>query len=271
MATKLACPECAASLAIPDALVGKTIRCKKCGATFKAEMPLDSDEDSESLRREREPNNARRSRPIDDEVVRPRRRNDDEEEYEQVGANRPRKASSQTRPRGKKKRPSNSGTPLVLTLIVAVVLLVVVGGGMAYLFGAFDSTKEKSTPTANNNSDVKATRPGSVVKEEVIEEITIQQITVKNEDGGGSPGFAVTYRWKNGRVPPGIFFEVMSIPGGQTRERPFEHSGLAEGLIQYEQVSNRGRGDFDFWIGKRRSATLALVRISNVIHITVKK
>jgi len=66
----------------------------------------------------------------------------------------------------------------------------------------------------------------------------------------------------------------MSIPNGQKRERPFEHGGLAEGLIQYEQVGKRGRTDFDFWIAKRKPAQdprAGLVRISNVIHIAVKK
>jgi predicted Zn finger-like uncharacterized protein len=47
MAVKLTCPECEAPLTVPDSFLGKTLRCKHCGETFKAKAPRELEDDDE--------------------------------------------------------------------------------------------------------------------------------------------------------------------------------------------------------------------------------
>jgi hypothetical protein len=110
MATSLTCPECAATLSVPETFLGKTLRCKHCGETFKAKAPKRPVEEDD------EPRPAKK-RPRDD---------DDD--------NRPRKVGKK-----KRKQKPKSQTPLILGLIGGVVVLAGVGIGIAYFAGAFDS------------------------------------------------------------------------------------------------------------------------------------
>jgi predicted Zn finger-like uncharacterized protein len=116
MATSLTCPECDATLKVPDSAIGKTVRCKKCGETFKAKASRDRDDEDEPA-----PKAKPSKRPV---------RDDDEDDQ------RPRRATGKKK---KRKAKPKSPLPLVVGIAGGAVVLVAVGLGIAYFAGAFDS------------------------------------------------------------------------------------------------------------------------------------
>jgi flagellar basal body-associated protein FliL len=116
MPITLTCPNCDARLSVPDTVLGKKIRCKKCDEPFVA----------------------KRSSRLDDEDDRPRkpavRRRDDDE----------------PRPRGKRMGKSSKkqgGVPILVTLIV-IGAVVLIGGGIAAYFLFIKEDKPADTPVA---------------------------------------------------------------------------------------------------------------------------
>jgi predicted Zn finger-like uncharacterized protein len=61
MPEQIRCPECDATLRVPDSLLGKTVKCPKCQTTFTAE--LGEPEEREEIVRELPPAAAARHRP----------------------------------------------------------------------------------------------------------------------------------------------------------------------------------------------------------------
>ena len=116
MSFLITCPECEAELKVPDALTGKTVRCKKCGDTFKAKA-RSRDDDEPALRTA----GGRRS---------PQLRDDDSD---RLGKSI-----------GKKRRKSKSASslPLILGLAGGLVVLAGMGIGVAYFAGAFNGKSE---------------------------------------------------------------------------------------------------------------------------------
>jgi predicted Zn finger-like uncharacterized protein len=65
MPEQIRCPECDATLRVPDSLVGKAVKCPKCQTTFTAE--LEAPEERERIVREPARSSARRQRPPQEE------------------------------------------------------------------------------------------------------------------------------------------------------------------------------------------------------------
>jgi S1-C subfamily serine protease len=147
MAFAIRCPGCESSFNVAENLIGKRIKCNKCGemvtvaapAAAKAAAPakptraavLDDDDDDLNIHRPAKP--ARR-RDDDDEPVRARtakRRDEDSDEFD-----RPRK--------GAKADAGKSKTPL---LIGSLAALLVLGGGAGAYFAFFNKKDTAQTTT----------------------------------------------------------------------------------------------------------------------------
>jgi len=146
MAFAIRCPGCESSFNVAENLIGKRIKCNKCGelvtvaapAAAKAAAPakparaavLDDDDDLNIHR----PSKPARRRDDDDEPVRARtakRRDEDDDEFD-----RPRK--------GAKADAGKSKAPL---LIGSLVALLVLGGGAGAYFAFFNKKDTAQTTT----------------------------------------------------------------------------------------------------------------------------
>src|SRR5437867_738819 len=90
MSASFTCPDCGKHFTAPDGVLGKSVRCKACGASFVAEpeggfpdveiapvqtvLPADPDDEPPRRRRRDEDDELRRRRRDDDDDDRPRRR-----------------------------------------------------------------------------------------------------------------------------------------------------------------------------------------------------
>jgi predicted Zn finger-like uncharacterized protein len=236
MAVKLTCPDCDAALTVAESSLGKTLRCKYCGETFKATGPKRPAEEEEE------------SRPA---KKRPRAAEDDD-------GGRPRKV----RKKGRKPRPK-SALPLVLGLAGGLVVLVGVGIGVAYFAGAFGSGKGGNKDMAGGAGSDSAT-PGKLKFGSPPPQVgTEARIQLQASERGGKP-FGPTIQFEILRNPdPGFEYVLVSIePNGQLDVEPLfdERTGT------HSFIPAPAR--FQVWIGKRKSDGDMLdpgQRVSNVI------
>ena len=130
MALSIVCPGCDADYSVPENLLGKAIRCKKCGETIdvkarpKARVSRDDDADR-----------PRKSAP--------RRRDDDEDDYEST--------------------PNKKGVSPVLIGGLAALLLGAGAAGAYFLFS--ESKPEEPQPIAKRDPDKKFVPEGTPVEE----------------------------------------------------------------------------------------------------------
>ncbi len=117
MALAIVCPGCDADYSVPENLIGKAIRCKKCGETIDVKA--------------RPKAKARVTRDDDDDYDRPRkavrRRDEDDDDYEDS--------------------PKKKGTSPVLIALAAILLL---GGAAAGSYFAFGGGTDEPQPIAQN-------------------------------------------------------------------------------------------------------------------------
>jgi predicted Zn finger-like uncharacterized protein len=122
MPEQIRCPECDATLRVPDSLVGKAVKCPKCQTTFTAE--LEAPEERERIVREPARSSARRQRPAQEEE-------DEEEELppeeEEEDEDRPRRRK---RRRGRGRRLAEAEASLsgpAIALMIVGSLDIVLG------------------------------------------------------------------------------------------------------------------------------------------------
>jgi transcription initiation factor TFIIIB Brf1 subunit/transcription initiation factor TFIIB len=152
MPTTITCPECDARMVVPDNVLGKKIRCKKCDAVVKTKAPVEADDDEPrpkktSNRQSPKGDDERRAkrRPDDDEPRRRPARNDDDDDEEE-----------DERPARKSKKKKKKSNP-VLYFVGLFLALIFAGGAIAFAFGAFDKPKGDKNRTVEENTinDVK--------------------------------------------------------------------------------------------------------------------
>jgi hypothetical protein len=81
--------------------------------------------------------------------------------------------------------------------------------------------------------------------------------------------WSINYRWLSGAVPPGEYYLIQRISGGQVSVRFYVD--LAEGTKMYEEHP-KTRKDFDVWIAKKAGGPKdGFIRVSNIIHIDRNK
>lgn len=117
MPVRVSCSACPSVLLIPESLLGKSVQCAKCGATFRAPPP-DEPEVVEPI-------------PDEPREAAPRRRREREEPRRREDAPR-RRDRDEDEPRRPSRRQKPTGLPLGwLVGGAAALLLLVVGGGIA--------------------------------------------------------------------------------------------------------------------------------------------
>ena len=126
MSVQLTCPECRAKLTVSESLLGKTLRCKSCGETFKARARAESaDDEADRPRRRRQsededkPRPSRRAEAASEPPRRASRRAEDDEDDEEEVDERP------ARKAGKKRKAKRSSALYIVG--VAVAFLVAAG------------------------------------------------------------------------------------------------------------------------------------------------
>jgi S1-C subfamily serine protease len=164
MALSITCSGCDAVYPVGENLIGKTIRCKKCGEMMpvtapsksKASIALDEDEAPrrpssrrEEAREDEAPKARSRRRDEDEDnededeapKARSRRRDEDEDDED----DRPRRGRGRDADQPKSKKPLLIGSILALVLIAG-------GVGAAAMLGAFDGDEDDDNPpvAANN-------------------------------------------------------------------------------------------------------------------------
>ena len=272
MPITITCPECQSSAEAPDEAAGKRVRCQSCNAKFVAEASAMPKSDSAESRpatwqkprvardedekpdRKQEPR-AIPKRPTSDDAERLTRRPTREDEDEE----RPRPRAERSRPRKRAKRQQDASTRVTLLALGVAVLIVGTAAGFAYFLGAFDSSKGKEG-LADVGKPVQAgpQRP----EDPIVEEIHLIPVVTLD-------GFGYLYDFKGGAVTPGVFVEIRSIPGGQSKETPLTFA-MVKGMFTYVAASQRGAKQFDVWIAKRfrgQDVRADPVRVSNIIRV----
>jgi predicted Zn finger-like uncharacterized protein len=165
MTVKLICPECDAKLSVSDALIGKKVRCKKCGLAFTAKVSDTGHSEKAGVR----------GRTIEDE-----------ESEEPLAASKQRTPKKSGARRNKTQKRSKR---LVIAVVVvgALVSLAALGGAVAYIVDGLYSSDIKATDTREGKQK-QAEAPK--VEDPVVEEITI------SEDFLEPVGKTLTYAFK---------------------------------------------------------------------------
>jgi hypothetical protein len=148
-------------MAVPDNLLGKKIRCKKCDAVVKTKAPVDDDDDEPRAKKSsgRQPpkskgDDERRARRDDDEAPRRRRARDDEDEDEDD-------EEENERPVRKSKKKKKKSNP-ILYYIGLFVALIFAGGAIAFAMGAFNKPKSNTNRTVEEN-EINAVKDGKAI------------------------------------------------------------------------------------------------------------
>jgi predicted Zn finger-like uncharacterized protein len=118
MPEQIRCPECNATLRVPDSLLGKAVKCPKCQTMFTAEM--EEPEGRERIVREPARSEARRQRPA------LRQEEDEEEELPPEE-----EEEDEDRPRRRRRRRRSSGAAASAVAGPAIALMVVSGLSIA--------------------------------------------------------------------------------------------------------------------------------------------
>src|SRR5581483_5743396 len=121
MPEQIRCPECDATLRVPDNLIGKAVKCPKCQTTFTAE--LDAPEERERIVREPTRPEARRQRPA------LRQQEDEEEELP------PEEEEDEDRPRRRRRRRSSAAAKSAVT---GPAISLIVAGSLGMLVALVD-------------------------------------------------------------------------------------------------------------------------------------
>ena len=238
----MTCPECDAQMAVPDAIAGKTIRCKACGETFKANPPATKSGPSARPRDDDEPR-SRRSRPRDDKDDPPRRRDDNE---------RPRSGRRRQGDDDETRRPGRPGRgrrPRVLGLVGLFVLLTA-GGVAAYLIFFRSSPTDYTDPdgmyTARfpDTPEYKAT--GDPVRR--IERVATAkagglEYTINVLGPVGSAKKLPGPELRDHLLKEWAFITAQNSGGESISEEPVDHQGL-RGLDAILRYQSQGRAMF---------------------------
>jgi hypothetical protein len=147
----LSCPSCGGKVRVPDTLAGRSVRCPRCQATFRAQAPDDVVDDVEVVEETPAPRRRRPAPPPEDEHEdrpRPRRQPRDEEYEEEFDDYRPRRASR----REIRDRVQGPATALLVSGWIGVALCVVSAVYFVVVFGiAFSKLGELQRQGARVN------------------------------------------------------------------------------------------------------------------------
>jgi hypothetical protein len=164
MPVTVACPNCDARLDAPDDIVGKKVKCRKCGEKFRAYHVEKVGEDDRATRRadkSESKSDPQPAAPDEDEDERPsrragkasRRREEDDEADRDEDEERPRRRSvdedgEEDEPRERKKKgkkKKKAGLPVALLILIGVVVLLLIAGVGIYFSSSSDNPDNSAT------------------------------------------------------------------------------------------------------------------------------
>lgn len=251
MPVKVVCPECAVRLTVPDAVVGKKIKCKKCGAVFPALEAAEEAPEAPAKPRGR-PGAAPAPPAPTRKPAKPKPPADDEDDEEDE---RPVKKKAAGK-KGKKKK-SNTG---LLIALLGVGLVVLLGGGAAtaYLLGVFDSDDQK--PATSTAPAGPGGAPASSVNVVVgAEEASVRLVNATNA------GMRLEITWLPGKNPELLDDIVFMTDGGQFLQSHVLDYLFKDGNQVDIPIKVEPGKTVHCWIGRHKDEKLLnFTRISNV-------
>jgi predicted Zn finger-like uncharacterized protein len=273
MSVQLRCPECRTQLTVPESLLGKTLRCKSCGETFKAKAPSGSagsnrsrderaDEEADRPRRRQQPPPEERPRPDrrPEPSARPPRpaSRRDEEEAEEADERPTRKAGKKRR---KKKSPVLYIVGVLIALLIAAGAVVVVVRSRTDLDDLAEQEREAAKPAG----------PRAIKQEDLSEHIrlTFVQYGILQDD---RPAAILRAEF----LSPQRFYDNYTIvteeDDGKGMRRHLDPGSIKDGKAEVtaaprDPASRTIR--LRVWIAKQKPGGKAdeLVRVSNVVRV----
>lgn len=156
MPEQVRCPECNATLRVPDTLLGKNVKCPKCATTFVAEM--EEPVEPEGIVREprRSPSRSRVPDDVEDEELPP-----DEEDEEE---DRPRRRKRRRRRISAEAESAVSGPAISLIVLGSLDLVLIALGVVLRMLGVGLLVAGGAAGRANAaNADVMANMIGGII------------------------------------------------------------------------------------------------------------
>jgi predicted Zn finger-like uncharacterized protein len=262
MAVEVKCPACRAILAVPEAALGKKLRCKKCGDVFRSEPPAAAEPRDD----EDEPKSRKRAEPDEDDD-RPARRSarsrDDDEDDED---DRPARRSKKQR---KKSNPVLYIVGLLVAVAVAVTAIVVVVN-MARDREEAAKNQAGGTTRGGDQPGEKGTSIGAPAP--MAEQLVTVSAPVFSRAGGG-PTVSVDYEIFGDRtLPPRLILVIRYMDGFTTQD--LDLNGLRPGerrrvTIELEKNVQVKFGQIELWVGIPGGSALVGTsqRVSNVERV----
>ncbi|HEX3150751.1 MAG TPA: hypothetical protein VHR66_21920 [Gemmataceae bacterium] len=262
MPTSIVCPECDAKMVVPDNVLGKKLRCKKCDAVVKTKVPVEDDDEPRAKKSSgRQPpkasadeeRRARRRTEEDEPRHRARTRDDDDEDDE----------NEDERPvhKSKKKAKKKSSLPFILGVLAALLLMAGAVGAVGWTRGWFDGTiKDDSSKPI----------PRAPAEEDYSEHVRLRFVEFfeSKDDRGGA---IIDLEFPKPLGNYSLYFTVYEDANGKQHRTPLNQLRLQNGkqklTVFFGRLGEEVR--FSYWIGKKkiRGTEDDLVRVSNVIRI----
>jgi transcription initiation factor TFIIIB Brf1 subunit/transcription initiation factor TFIIB len=260
MPTTVICPECDAKMVVPENLLGKKIRCKKCDAVVKTKAPVEDDDEPRAKKSSgrRPPNDeeGRRTKrqPDQDEPRRRRARDDGDDEEEDDEEERPAR-------KAKKKKKKKSPLPLIIGVLAALSLVGGAIGAVGWSRGWFDGKPidDASKPIAR-----------ATVEEDYTEHVRLRFVEFfETKDDRAGAIFDLEFPKPLGNYS--LYYTVHEDANGKQHRTPLTQLRLQNGKQKLTVIFGRLGENvrFSYWIGKKkiRGTEDDLVRVSNLIRV----
>ncbi len=263
MAVEVKCPACRAALAVPEAALGKKLRCKKCGEVFRSEPAAAEARDDDD-----EPKRRKRAEPDEDDDRPARRsarsRDDDEDEGEED--DRPARRSKK---KGKKSNPALYIVGLLVAVAVAVTAIVVVVN-MARDREEAAKNQGAGTTRGGDQPGEKGTSIGAPAP--MAEQLVTVSAPTFSRAGGG-PTVSVDYEvFGDKTLPARLILVIRYMDGFQTQD--LDLNGLRPGerrrvTIELEKNVQVKFGQIELWVGIPGGSAIigTSQRVSNVERV----
>jgi len=238
------CSNCDATLKAPESVLGKRVKCTKCGKPFVAQLPGDDEEErpAKTLKTKAQAPPPVKRRPDKDEAedatddsppVKRKKpaRHDDDDDTENQPRSRSSRDDDDDTPRlkankkGKKGKKKPAGPPVMLFVLIGIGALVLIGGGIGVYFGFI---KDDPTPTTPTNQGPGGGSSTAVVPGAQPAASTAGWVEINEADGKYKLNFPTQPQTQNlqQQTPAGPVTLKVYLVGGQTEVSLATHRPL---------------------------------------------
>jgi predicted Zn finger-like uncharacterized protein len=223
------CPECDATVKVPDAAAGKKVRCKSCQAVFRAPDPDDEDD-----------------RPVRGS----RRRTEDDD--------RPARKGGRKRKKG--------GNP-VLYIVGVVAGLALIGGAIAFVVGSRgDQGDRGNTADAGKTEVLQPGVPGRQPAQEDYGEHVHLRVAQTLDQGDGRLWVTLEFEFQKPTQLPGQYRMVVLQPDGTESVGTIKPTDVTGNKGKWVALLARGAVR-TYWVAKVKPGTTApLHAVSNKVE-----